>query len=103
MSFLNKVKAMFAENEDFKAERHRNVVHVENVYANLLDLPQFIKVEEGALNVMNGCLVELYDGHLQLIWHRGGSPTIAHSFYLPGRDVDKFLSAMVLQANLKPE
>lgn len=103
MSYMKKIKAIFAVDEAYKAERHRNAVHVENVYANLLYLPQFIKLEEGALNVMNGCLVELHDDHLQLIWHRGGAPTFDHSFYLPGRDVDKFLSAMVLQANLKPE
>ena len=99
MHYSEKFKKIFADADEEAAENNPALV-LKRCYIQILDLPQFIEIDGKALNVMNGCLVELYADHLLLIWHRGGASVKPHEFKLEASNTDKFLIAMLMQAKL---
>jgi hypothetical protein len=90
----------------------------QEILNKLNDLKQFVKVDDGLLNVLTGALVtvvkvdkppekltdafkatqRIETGELNLSFQKGSYDTTSHDFSLSGESLDKFVVAMQLQS-----
>lgn len=88
-------------------------IRAEEVYAAIAELPQFVRVgpvgvssykdipSSGQLNMLNGCLVSVVAGGLELTWQLGEYLAPAHSAHLSDIEaINKFLVLMKRQATV---